>query len=186
MVDVGVPDAFFLLLLLEGDGVLERFDEGLCDVVDLEECLLDDLSRDLLDPDGVCCGAGECCLGDLSLLAVSVVGGDILRGSDGVFDDDGDAVLEALDFSLDSLSRFLFSMSRILFLSLLIALASTATASACEYIKVCRCLISSRSPSGVFFVGEFNSATNDVIFRTISRSLRSLAIFLCVEGVLGS
>ena len=29
MVDVGVPDAFFLLL--DGDGDLERFDEYLCD-----------------------------------------------------------------------------------------------------------------------------------------------------------
>ena len=183
MVDVGVPDAFFLLL--DGDGDLECFDEYLCDVVDLEECLLDDLSRDLPDPDEVCCGAGECCLGDLSLLVVAVVGGDILRGSNGVFND-GDVVLETLDFSLVAGWLSLDSLSKSLFLSLLIALASVATASACEYIKVCRCLISSRSPSGVFFVGEFNSATNDVIFRTISRSLRSLAIFLCVEGVLGS
>jgi len=94
VVDVGVPDAFFLLL--DGDGDLERFDEGLCDVVDLEECLLDDLSRDLPDPDEVCCGAGERCLGELSLLVVAVDGGDILRGSDRVLDD-GDGVVVVLD-----------------------------------------------------------------------------------------
>jgi len=61
-----------------------------------EECLLDDLSRDLPDPDEVCCGAGERCLGELSLLVVAVDGGDILRGSDRVLDD-GDGVVVVLD-----------------------------------------------------------------------------------------
>ena len=183
MVDVGVPDAFFLLL--DGDGDLERFDEDLCDVVDLEECQLDDLSRDLPDPDEVCCGAGERCLGELSLLVVAVVGGDILRGSDGVLDD-GDAVLVTLGLSLMAGWLSLRSLSKSLLFSRLINLASVATASACEYIRVFRSLISSLSSSGVFFVGELISVTKAVILRTISRSLRSLVIFLCVGDVLGS